>query len=201
VEQCALFAARKEYELLKLLASDKKAMAAARRLGFSRGAGQPLSHAGLPHATSRASRQEARDAQRVPPQGNAKQRRSWQRSAARHAARQRFIRSRFLATLFVIRLRRRARLRRAFRELDELRDESVSDEAADQAGHDTALSKRERASSPSSSSSGRTSESSAPIAKWVPLGAPWLPPSPTARGGGKAGRKGTIALRGIMRRR
>jgi hypothetical protein len=34
IDECALFAARKEFELLKLLATDKKAMAAARRLGL-----------------------------------------------------------------------------------------------------------------------------------------------------------------------
>ena len=34
IYECALFAARKEFELLKLLATDKKAMAAARRLGL-----------------------------------------------------------------------------------------------------------------------------------------------------------------------
>ena len=34
VEECAVFAARKEFELLKLLSTDKKALATARRLGF-----------------------------------------------------------------------------------------------------------------------------------------------------------------------
>ena len=33
IEQCAIFAARKEFELLKLLAADKRAFAAARRMG------------------------------------------------------------------------------------------------------------------------------------------------------------------------
>ena len=33
VEESAMFAARKEFELLKLLATDKKALATARRLG------------------------------------------------------------------------------------------------------------------------------------------------------------------------
>ena len=43
VEECALFAARKEYELLKLLSTDRKAFATARRLGFMRSAGHPHS--------------------------------------------------------------------------------------------------------------------------------------------------------------
>ena len=39
-----MFAARKEFELLKLLATDKGALATARRLGFSTSAGHPHSH-------------------------------------------------------------------------------------------------------------------------------------------------------------
>jgi hypothetical protein len=35
VEECARFAALKEYELLRLLSTDKKAMTTARRLGLS----------------------------------------------------------------------------------------------------------------------------------------------------------------------
>ena len=34
VEECALYAARKEFELLKLLSTDKKAFATARRMGL-----------------------------------------------------------------------------------------------------------------------------------------------------------------------
>ena len=33
-EECAVFEARREFELLKLLSSDKEAFATARRLGF-----------------------------------------------------------------------------------------------------------------------------------------------------------------------
>ena len=42
IDVCALFAARKEFELLKLLSTDKKAMAAARRLGLHAVLPQPL---------------------------------------------------------------------------------------------------------------------------------------------------------------
>ena len=47
LEDAALFAARKEFELLKLLSTDKKALATARRLGFMFGhtQAQPLSSA------------------------------------------------------------------------------------------------------------------------------------------------------------
>lgn len=41
VEECALFAARKEFELLRLLSTDRKALATARRLGFSFSVKQP----------------------------------------------------------------------------------------------------------------------------------------------------------------
>jgi hypothetical protein len=34
VEDCALYAARREFELLKLLSTDKKALATARRIGI-----------------------------------------------------------------------------------------------------------------------------------------------------------------------
>ena len=61
--------------------------------------------------------------------GNARQRRSAARSALRHAARRRMIRSQVLATLFVIRLRRRVRLRRGLEELEELADSDPAGEA------------------------------------------------------------------------
>ena len=44
VEEHALFAARKEFELLKLLSRDRKALATARRLGFMASAGKPHPH-------------------------------------------------------------------------------------------------------------------------------------------------------------
>ena len=44
VEEHELFAARKEFELLKLLSRDRKALATARRLGFTTSAGKPHSH-------------------------------------------------------------------------------------------------------------------------------------------------------------
>ena len=52
IEEHALFAARKEFELLKLLSTDNKALATARRLGFMTNAGHPQSHTA---AASRAA--------------------------------------------------------------------------------------------------------------------------------------------------
>ena len=44
IEEYALFAARKEFELLKLLSTDRKALATARRLGYNTSAWQPHPH-------------------------------------------------------------------------------------------------------------------------------------------------------------
>ena len=52
VEDCALYAARKEFELLKLLSTDKRALATARRLGLFQAAGHP--HAPSPSPTAAA---------------------------------------------------------------------------------------------------------------------------------------------------
>ena len=122
VEECAVFSARKEYELIKLLATDKRALATARRLGCFASAGHPHSHP-LPPAASaaRATRPPKQQAD-VVPRCNARQRRSALRSAKRHRSRQLVIRSRILALLFCIRLKRRVRLRRDLHDLDALSD-------------------------------------------------------------------------------
>ena len=73
--------------------------------------------------------------------GSARQRRSAVRSALRHAARRRFIRSQVLAILFAFKLRRRARLRRGLKELEEL----------DESDHPGDAAKRGRSSSRSDS--------------------------------------------------
>jgi hypothetical protein len=123
VEECAVFAARKEFELLKLLATDKGALATARRLGFSTSAGHPHSHPPPVASAVRAARPPVQQAV-VEPRRNARQRRSAQRSAERHAKLQRITRrrNRIIAMVFdfVFRLRRRARLRRDLQDLEEL---------------------------------------------------------------------------------
>ena len=180
VEECAVFAARKEFELLKLLATDERALATARRLGLTTNAGQPHSHSAVASsaaasaahqragvddsstpfntATDLLPRRAAHRARRSqpqphrpttaaaaafghdasmaapPPRGagdslarspNARRRRSAARSARHHeqrrtAAVRLAIRSRTIAVLFVIRLRRRARLQRDLKDLEEL---------------------------------------------------------------------------------
>jgi hypothetical protein len=123
VEEHALFAARKEFELLRLLSTDKKALAAARRLGLSTIAGHPQSHP-QPPAAARAARPPQQQQQvSVEPRRNARRRRSAERSARRHACmRLRATRSRTIAIvwLFVFKLRRRVRLRRDLQDLEEL---------------------------------------------------------------------------------
>ena len=179
VAECALFTARRDYELLRLVANDKKALQAARRLGFFRSHFQADPHpaataSGAAAATSSTdtgvapaqpsgarahrsrraaprARPDVGHPQPQPPQpaaaaggaatavvssrdrpadgtsaraGNAKQRRSAARSARRHLQRRRCVRSRVLAVLFALRLRRRARLRRALQDVGELSDAS-----------------------------------------------------------------------------
>ena len=106
VEEHALFAARKEFELLRLLSTDKKALATARRLGLSTTAAnpQPHSHSGAARQAPRHERRQVEAA--ANPRRNARQKRSARRSAERHRQRQLVIRSRIICLLFVIRLRR-----------------------------------------------------------------------------------------------
>ena len=177
IEEHALFAARKEFELLKLLSTDKKALATARRLGFTTSAWQPHSHtavassAAAPAALSTAGandsstpshaktapRRTASRARRFQHQPQphplkvaaataatsrcdepaavmadgpsatsrtARQRRSAARSARHHARQQqaaaRQAHTRMLAILFITRIRRRARLHRDLKDLEEL---------------------------------------------------------------------------------
>ena len=87
IDECALFAARKEFELLKLLSTDKKAMAAARRLGLHAVQPQPLpakATAGKPAAASTRKPADAQSA--IPSKTNSRNKRSAERSAKHHAA-------------------------------------------------------------------------------------------------------------------
>ena len=84
--------------------------------------------AGHPHSQQKAAADAHPRAARVAPaapdasnpRGNARQRCSAERSAQRHAARRMVMRTRCLALLFVIRLRRHARVRRDLEDLEEL---------------------------------------------------------------------------------
>jgi pyruvate/2-oxoglutarate dehydrogenase complex dihydrolipoamide acyltransferase (E2) component len=109
VEEHAVFAARKEFELLKLLATDKKALATARRLSAFRPHPQPPSPAVADGARKAAAAPPpvaaAPTASAAAP--NSRQRRSASRSAKRHAAqRARSLSRSMLAILFIVRLRR-----------------------------------------------------------------------------------------------
>ena len=127
IDECALFAARKEFELLKLLATDKKAMAAARRLGLHAVQPQPpptKATAGKPAVTS--TRTSTADAPSTAPlRKNSRRKRSAARSARHHTLRQQQLNRCIIAMLFVARLRRRVRKRvllQDLADLDELGD-------------------------------------------------------------------------------
>ena len=112
IDDASTFAALKEFKLLQLLATDKKALTTARRLGLS------LSHSSHSHSHS-PSRSSAADcvasrrhpaaaaASATTTEKNTRQRRSAARSARRHAARRAQMCTRtMLSLLFVVRLRR-----------------------------------------------------------------------------------------------
>ena len=102
-----MFAARKEFELLKLLATDKKALATARRLGAFRPQLQPPSPAvaaGDGKAAAAPPPVAAAPAASAPAQ-NSRQRRGALRSAKYHATRRAQFWSRsVLATMFIVKL-------------------------------------------------------------------------------------------------
>ena len=117
VEESAIFAARRDFELLVLLSTNKKALATARRLGLGRAA-QPHTAAEKPQdrqpcdggagGSAMASGMEA-------VRTTARQRRSARRSALRHQRRRRehLLRTRcLLPALYLTRLRRAAAARR-----------------------------------------------------------------------------------------
>jgi hypothetical protein len=110
VEECARFAALKEYELLRLLSTDKKALMTARRLGLTFSQSQPQppisASAGGSDTESTARPPDAATAS-VTVVPNARQRRSAARSAQHHAARRAQLCNRsMLAIFFMVRLRR-----------------------------------------------------------------------------------------------
>ena len=86
VEECARFAALKEFELLRLLSTDRKALATARRLGLFASHSQPHPPAaavgGAAATAPSAAADESSAAPKVP---NARQKRSAARSARHHA--------------------------------------------------------------------------------------------------------------------
>ena len=129
IDECALFAARKEFELLKLLSTDKKAMAAARRLGLHAVLPQPLpakATAGKPAAAStRTPPSDASSKANAAAKSNSRRKRSATRSARHHAKRREQLYRCSLAILFVVKLRRRVRAKVLVRDLADL--ESLSD--------------------------------------------------------------------------
>ena len=118
VEESAVFAARRDFELLVLLSSHKKALMTARRLGFGRAA-HPHAAAGKPQHHQPCERGGAGGPATASGEETvrttARQRRSARRSALRHQRRRRehLLRTRcLLPALYLTRLRRAAAARR-----------------------------------------------------------------------------------------
>ena len=105
-EECAVYDARRDFELLKHLSRDKQAFATARRLGFVAShiaSGAVPAHGAAASAAGRASAGQQTPAAAAGG-GGAARRRSAKRSAKRH--RRRRLRCSILCVLFVLRLRR-----------------------------------------------------------------------------------------------
>jgi hypothetical protein len=173
----ARYGAVRDFELLKLLATDRKAFTTARRLDLFQSHPQPhplaaamsgadaavapgvaaaaaaAASSGSPSSASRRAARSVRPAavahphppppaiavgreagaavsstrdrpvgDAPAPAANARRRRSAERSARRHCARQRPVRCCALAILFILRVRRRVRLRRDLHDLEVLSD-------------------------------------------------------------------------------
>ena len=101
-EEAAVFSARRDFELLRLLSTDKKAFAMARRLGFMTScAGASPKHGAAARAAGAASVAQQAPADAVG--DNSRRRRSARRSALRHERRRRLLcRSCALCLFFVL---------------------------------------------------------------------------------------------------
>ena len=131
VDDASTFAAQKEFKLLQLLSTDKKALATARRLGFFSQQPQPQGRASAAQAGSAASCPPGAGAAPASAGPNARKRKSAARSAKRHASRR--ARNRWnrclTAVLCMVRLRlcvRRRVLEQDLREVGTLCDRSRS---------------------------------------------------------------------------
>ena len=181
IDECALFAARKEFELLKLLSTDKKAMAAARRPGLHAVLPQPLpakATAGKPAAAStRTPPSDAPSKANSATKPNSRRKRSATRSARHHAKRREQLYRCSLAMLFVVKLRRRVRAKVLVRDLADLEsisdgsDNPMSKEVPLERRHSVATLKRGKtAHPPQSSCSASSSASSRCSSGGTPMG-------------------------------
>ena len=129
VDDASTFAAQKEFKLLQLLSTDKKALATARRLGFFQQQPQPPGKASAAQAGSAASCPPGVGAAPASAGPNARKRKSAARSARRHASRR--ARNRWnrclTAVLCMVRLRQCVRgrvLQQDLADINTLSDES-----------------------------------------------------------------------------
>ena len=128
VDDASTFAAQKEFKLLQLLSTDKKAFSTARRLGLFSARPQPQQTARSGAAAKAAPvRRKPNAASGRSAEPNSRQRRSALRSARRHAQLQVQVYRTAIAILYICRLRRRCRLRSDLADLESL-ENSVHDD-------------------------------------------------------------------------
>lgn len=135
VDDASTFAAQKEFKLLQLLSTDKKALATARRLGLystQPQLQQTARSSAAAKATSARRRPDAASGRPVGP--NSRQRRSAERSARHHAQLQVQFNRTAIAVLYICRLRRMCRARRLHARLADLESLDDQPESVDSGG-------------------------------------------------------------------
>ena len=166
VDDASTFAAQKEFKLLQLLSTDKKAFAAARRLGLFSQKPQPQQAQTARSTASRTKPRVQPAAGTTAPRLNARKRRSAARSAQHHAQLQLQVYRTCIAVLYLCRLRRRCRARRLhahLADLELLEGSSTSGDSGDPpSSHLCALSEKPSSKRAYRSSSSASSSAAAP---------------------------------------
>ena len=135
VDDASIFAAQKEFKLLQLLSTDKKAFTTARRLGLfsTQPQSQQTARSGAAAKVASVRRTPGAASGRTA-EPNSRQRRSALRSARRHAQLQVQVYRTAIAILYICRLRRRCRLRRDLADLESLENSAHDNNSGFQVG-------------------------------------------------------------------
>ena len=135
VGDASTFAAQKEFKLLQLLSTDKKAFTTARRLGLfsTQPQSQQTARSGAAAKVASVRRTPGAASGRTA-EPNSRQRRSALRSARRHAQLQVQVYRTAIAILYICRLRRRCRLRRDLADLESLENSAHDNNSGFQVG-------------------------------------------------------------------
>ena len=135
VDDASTFAAQKEFKLLQLLSTDKKAFTTARRLGLfsTQPQSQQTARSGAAAKVASVRRTPGAASGRTA-EPNSRQRRSALRSARRHAQLQVQVYRTAIAILYICRLRRRCRLRRDLADLESLENSAHDNNSGFQVG-------------------------------------------------------------------